>query len=127
MLVHDVALAILDVQMPEMDGFESAELMRGAERTRTIPIIFVTAGAIDSQRHFRGYEMGAVDFLFKPIDPHILRSKAEVFFELYRQRREITFQRDELRGTNARLQHEMAECKRMEQSLRERKNCSAHR
>ena len=79
MLVHDVALAILDVQMPEMDGFELAELMSGAERTRTIPIIFVTAGAIDSQRHFRGYEMGAVDFLFKPIDPHILAARQKCF------------------------------------------------
>ena len=74
LLVHDVALALLDVQMPVMDGFELAELMRGTERTRRIPIIFVTAGGIDSQRLFRGYETGAVDFLFKPIEPHILLS-----------------------------------------------------
>lgn len=89
LLVHDIALAFLDVQMPEMDGFELAELMRGAERTRRVPIIFVTAGATDKQRRFRGYELGAVDFLFKPIDPHVLRSKAEVFFELARQRDEL--------------------------------------
>ena len=77
LLQHDVALAILDVQMPEMDGYELAELMRGTERTRRVPIIFVTAGAADRQRRFRGYETGAVDFLNKPIEPDILRSKAE--------------------------------------------------
>jgi signal transduction histidine kinase len=88
LLVHDVALALLDVQMPEMDGFELAELMRGAERTKHIPIIFVTAGAHDQQRVFKGYETGAVDFLFKPIDPRVLKGKADVFYELYRQRTE---------------------------------------
>lgn len=84
LLVHDVALALLDVQMPEMNGFELAELMRGSARTKHIPIIFVTAGARDPQRVFAGYEAGAVDFLFKPIDPHVLKSKADVFFELHR-------------------------------------------
>ena len=89
LLVHQVALAFLDVQMPGMDGFELAELMRGAERTKHVPIIFVTAGARDQQRVWKGYESGAVDFLFKPIDPHVLKSKADVFFELYRQRHEL--------------------------------------
>ena len=87
LLKHDVALALVDVQMPEMDGFELAELMRGTERTRRVPIIFLTAGSADRQRRFRGYEAGAVDFLQKPLEPDILRSKADVFFELYRQRR----------------------------------------
>ncbi|RYD33157.1 MAG: hybrid sensor histidine kinase/response regulator, partial [Verrucomicrobiaceae bacterium] len=86
LLRHDVALALLDVQMPGMDGFELAELMRGAERTRSVPIIFLTAGAIDQQRRFRGYEAGAVDFIFKPIEPHILQSKTQIFYELARQR-----------------------------------------
>jgi two-component system, sensor histidine kinase and response regulator len=89
LLVHDVALALLDVQMPEMDGFELAELMRGAERTKHVPIIFVTAGARDPLRVFKGYDTGAVDFLFKPIDPHVLKSKADTFFELYRQRQAL--------------------------------------
>ncbi|CAM2807101.1 sensor histidine kinase [Rariglobus hedericola] len=89
LLVHEVALAILDVQMPGMDGFELAELMRGTERTRRVPIIFLTAGAVDMQRRFRGYELGAVDFLFKPIEPHILQSKAGVFFELAKQREHL--------------------------------------
>ena len=86
LLVHDVALALLDVQMPDMDGFELAELLRGSERTRHIPLIFVTAGAREPHRQFRGYESGAVDFIYKPIEPHILKNKADVFFQLYRQR-----------------------------------------
>lgn len=98
LLKHDVALALLDVQMPGMDGFELAELMRGNERTGRVPIIFLTAGNADWQRRFRGYEMGAVDFLHKPIEPDILRSKAEVFFELYVQRQQVARQRDELKS-----------------------------
>jgi two-component system sensor histidine kinase/response regulator len=89
LLVHDVALAFLDVQMPEMDGFELAELMRGSERTRQVPIIFVTAGARDQHRLFQGYESGAVDFLFKPIEPHILQNKADVFFQLHRHKQQL--------------------------------------
>src|ERR1700759_3473248 len=96
LLRHDVALALIDVQMPGLDGFELAELMRGNERPRRVPIIFVTAGSADRQRRFRGYEAGAVDFIYKPIEPDILRSKTEVFFELYRQRQQIATQRDEL-------------------------------
>ncbi len=89
LLVHEVALALLDVQMPEMDGFELAELMRGSERTRHVPLIFVTAGARDQHRLFKGYETGAVDFLYKPIEPHILKNKADVFFQLYRQKQQL--------------------------------------
>jgi len=97
LLGHDVALALLDVQMPGMDGYELAEFMRGAERTRHVPIIFLTAGLADRERRFRGYEAGAVDFLQKPIDADILRSKTRVFFDLYRQRHLIARQRDALR------------------------------
>lgn len=96
LLEHDVGLALVDVQMPGLNGFELAELMRGNERTRRIPIIFITAGTADRQRRFRGYEAGAVDFIQKPIEPDVLRSKADVFFELHRQRQQITAQRDEL-------------------------------
>jgi signal transduction histidine kinase len=85
----DVALALLDVQMPEMNGFELAELIRGSERTRHIPLIFMTAGSRDQNWQFRGYETGAVDFLYKPIDPQVLTSKAGVFFELFRQKRSL--------------------------------------
>ena len=89
LLVHSVALALVDVQMPGMDGFELAELMRGSERTRSVPIIFVTAGASDERRVFKGYESGAVDFLFKPIDPHVLKSKVDVFVDLAEQRQQL--------------------------------------
>jgi response regulator RpfG family c-di-GMP phosphodiesterase len=77
-------------------GFELAEFMRGNERARHIPIIFVTAGTADKQRRFRGYEAGAVDFIQKPIEADILRSKANVFFDLHKQRQQIELQRDEL-------------------------------
>jgi signal transduction histidine kinase len=96
LLVHDIALALLDVQMPGMDGFQLAEFMRGSARTRHIPIIFLTAGSADAQRRFRGYETGAVDFIQKPIEADILRSKANVFFDLHQQHRQILAQRDEL-------------------------------
>jgi signal transduction histidine kinase len=89
LLVHEFALAFLDVQMPDMDGFALAELMRGSDRTRHIPIIFVTAGAREQQRLFKGYESGAVDFIYKPIEPYILKNKADVFFQLHRQRLEL--------------------------------------
>ncbi len=89
LLVHDTALAIIDVQMPEMDGFELAELMRGAERAKYVPIIFVTAGLRDAERRFRGYEAGAVDFLYKPIETDIFKSKVNVFLAIDRQRREL--------------------------------------
>jgi signal transduction histidine kinase len=104
LLQNDVALALVDVQMPGLNGFELAELMRGNERTRRVPIIFVTAGNADTQRRFHGYEAGAVDFIHKPIESDILRSKADVFFELYRQRQQIAVQRDELKARSEALE-----------------------
>ncbi|MEO7057270.1 MAG: hybrid sensor histidine kinase/response regulator [Caldimonas sp.] len=92
LLQHDVALAFLDVQMPEMDGFELAELMRGSERTCHVPIIFLTAGEHDQRRVFKGYDSGAVDFLHKPIEPRVLVNKAEVFFQLHRQKQQLAQQ-----------------------------------
>jgi signal transduction histidine kinase len=86
LLQHDFALAILDVQMPGMNGFELAQLMRGTERTRHIPIIFVTAAGQESNYAFQGYEAGAVDFLYKPLDMDAVRSKVGIFVELYTQR-----------------------------------------
>jgi signal transduction histidine kinase len=89
LLVHEIALALVDVQMPEMDGFELAELMRGSARTRQVPIIFITAAGEEARRIFAGYEAGAVDFLFKPIDERVLRSKCSVFLDLHRGRVEL--------------------------------------
>jgi signal transduction histidine kinase len=100
-LQYEIALAFLDVQMPEMDGFELAELMRGSERSKYIPIIFVTAGTSDSQRVFRGYESGAVDFLLKPLDPHALRHKANTFISLDQQRKQLADQYRRLQESEA--------------------------
>ena len=88
LLEHEFALAILDVQMPGMDGFELAELMRGTERTRHIPIMFVSAAGRELNYAFKGYESGAVDFLYKPLDPDAVRGKVKVFVALDQQRRE---------------------------------------
>jgi len=95
LLVHEFALALVDVQMPEMDGFELAELMRSNDRTRHVPIIFVTAGSHDRQRIFKGYDSGAVDFLYKPIEPAILKNKCQVFFQLFRQKQQLAEQLQE--------------------------------
>jgi signal transduction histidine kinase len=86
LLDHDFALAIVDVQMPGMNGFELAQTMRSTERTKRIPIIFVSAAGRELDYAFHGYETGAVDFLYKPLDPHTVRSKVNVFVELFRQR-----------------------------------------
>ena len=115
MLEYDFALVLLDVQMPEMDGFETAELMRGSERTRYIPIIFVTAISKEKISIFKGYEVGAVDYLFKPIEPLILKSKVRIFIELSRQKRLLEEQAEllelkvkeliDLRNDNSRLEN----------------------
>ena len=89
LLKEDVSLVLLDVQMPGMDGFEVAELMRQRKDTQTIPIIFVTAISKEKKYVFKGYQAGAVDYLFKPLDPLILKSKVNFFLELDRQRREL--------------------------------------
>jgi signal transduction histidine kinase len=87
LLEHEFALAILDVQMPGMNGFELAELMRGTEKTRNIPIVFVTAAGREMNYAFKGYESGAVDFLHKPLDTLAVKSKVSVFVDLYCQRK----------------------------------------
>ena len=87
MFDYEFALVLLDVQMPEMDGFETAEFMKMNSKTRYLPIIFVTAISKEQKCIFKGYEVGAVDYLFKPIEPVILQSKVKVFLELYNQKR----------------------------------------
>ena len=96
LLDHDFALVLLDVQMPDMDGFETAELMRGNKRTRHIPIIFVTANHTESKHIFRGYDSGAVDYLFKPLDAQMLLCKVRIFLEIHRQRQALQAKTREL-------------------------------
>lgn len=100
MLDHHFGLAILDVQMPDMDGFELAELMRGAHKTQSIPIIFVTAASPASGFAFKGYELGAVDFLYKPLDPLIFKSKIKVFIELETQKMLLRQAKDSAENAN---------------------------
>lgn len=85
-LKFDFSLILLDVQMPEMNGYETAELLRGSRKTKLIPIIFVTANSREENNIFKGYKSGAVDYLFKPINPDILLGKVRVFVELGQQK-----------------------------------------
>jgi signal transduction histidine kinase/CheY-like chemotaxis protein len=96
LLEDDFAAILLDVRMPEMDGFETAELIRSRPRSRQIPILFLT-GYRNEEHLFRGYDLGAVDFLFKPIVPEVLRSKVAVFVELSRSNAKLREQADALR------------------------------
>ncbi|HVS32030.1 MAG TPA: ATP-binding protein [Thermoanaerobaculia bacterium] len=96
LLEMDFAVILLDVQMPDMDGFETATLIREREKSRDTPIIFLTALSRSETNVFRGYELGAVDYIFKPFHPEILRSKVNVFVELFRRREAIKRQAQEL-------------------------------
>ncbi|MDQ1922146.1 hybrid sensor histidine kinase/response regulator [Massilia pseudoviolaceinigra] len=114
LLEHDFALAILDVMMPGMDGIELAELMRGTERTRNVPIVFVSAAGRELNYAFKGYETGAVDFLYKPLDIAAVKSKVNVFVALCQQRNEVKRQvaeleesRRELRATQVELERSL--------------------
>jgi CheY-like chemotaxis protein len=92
LLVDDFAVILLDAQMPDMDGFETASHIKRRERTRHVPIIFLTAADRDAQLALRGYAVGAVDYLTKPFDPWVLRAKVSVFVELWAKTRQLTTQ-----------------------------------
>ena len=94
LLVDDFALILLDAQMPEMDGFETARHIKRRERTRHVPIIFLTAADRDAQLALRGYAVGAVDYLAKPFDPWVLRAKVSVFVELWTKTQQLAAQSD---------------------------------
>ena len=117
LLKHDVALVLLDVQMPVMDGYEIARLMRGRERTRSVPIIFVTASDRSEERAYQGYEVGAVDFLYKPISPIILKSKVDVFIQLHRNAAELKALNGALELTSAELRRRVADLQSVNHTL----------
>src|SRR5207237_7435163 len=104
---HHVAVILLDVQMPGMNGFEAAKMIKARERSRFIPIIFLTAISKEEEYVFEGYSVGAVDYLAKPFQPDILRSKVSVFVDLYQKQRQLASQ-----------QHLLAEGQRRELELR---------
>jgi signal transduction histidine kinase len=112
LLEHDFALAIIDVMMPDMDGFELAELMRGTERTRNVPIVFVSAAGKELNHAFKGYETGAVDFLYKPLDIAAVKSKVNVFVALCQQRIEVKRQVEALEQSRKELHATQAELER---------------
>jgi CheY-like chemotaxis protein len=90
LLIDDFAVILMDAQMPEMDGFETATRIKERERTRNVPIIFLTAADHDAQLALRGYAAGAVDYLTKPLDPWVLRAKVTVFADLWTKTRQLT-------------------------------------
>ena len=116
-LNHEFALAILDVQMPGMDGFELASLLRSDRRTRHVPIIFLSAVYFEDTHIFKGYSSGAVDFLAKPFHPEILLSKVRVFLELDAGKAEIVRQKESLEKLVKQLEEEMEARRKAEKEL----------
>lgn len=117
-LDHEFALILLDVNMPDMDGFEVAQLLGEAEQLRETPIIFVTAAYADDLNRLRGYRSGAVDYIAKPINDVILQSKVRVFLELHAARAELQRTMGELAERNQQLIREMAERELVEAKVR---------
>lgn len=117
LLNQDFAVILLDVQMPGMDGFETATLIRQRERSRNTPIIFLTAFSTSDNLMFKGYSLGAVDYLLKPIDPVILNSKVSVFVDLFKKNLEVQHQAAQLAAMNAEL-------KQSEEKFRSLSACS---
>lgn len=119
-LKHDFAVILLDVQMPRLDGYEVAGLIRNRPRSSRVPILFLTAFNKDDMHIFRGYSAGAVDYVFKPIEPLILRSKVDVFVDLYRKTEEIRRQGEEERRLLMENLRVRSEKLKTEQALRRR-------
>jgi len=112
-LDYEFAAVLLDVMMPDMDGFETAELIRGREKSRLTPIIFVTAMFLEDAHAFRGYSVGAVDYIMKPFAPEILRSKVSIFIDLFKKSEQIKRQAEMLRAIQQReFENHLAEARR---------------
>ena len=109
LLVDDIAVIVLDVQMPGLDGFETAAAIKDRERTRDIPIIFLTALSREDEHRMQGYATGAVDYIFKPVDPDLLRAKVGVFVELHLSARKLQEQGEELAARTAELERSNAD------------------
>ncbi|XRQ11435.1 response regulator [Actinomadura welshii] len=122
LLNDDFALILLDVVMPDMDGFETAGHIKSRPRTRDVPIIFLTAGGAAGEQAFRGYAAGAADYLTKPFDPWLLRAKVSVFVDLHRRNLELQRQAKLLRQTLAEGEDGelLPGCERMLSALDER-------
>ena len=117
LLRHEVALVLLNAKMPGMDGYETATLMRSNKAFSAIPIIFITATKEEQPHVFQGYETGAVDYLFEPVDPELLISKVRVFLDLHTQKRKLQIALAENKSVNERLQQEIQVREKMENKL----------
>jgi PleD family two-component response regulator len=115
---HDYTLILMDVQMPDMNGFETASLIYERDKLKHIPIIFITAHNNDEEYMFKGYKMGGVDFIYKPINPELLRFKVSVFAELYRKNHQLLLHERQLKDVNANLQKEIEERRATEEKIR---------
>lgn len=127
LLKQDIALILLDVVMPGMDGFETARLIRENPRLEQVPIIFVTALSTSDLDRLKGYELGAMDYVYAPIVPEVLRAKVSVFLELYRKRKDLQDLNRVLTQTNQALIAEIAERKRVEAALQDERASLAYR
>ncbi len=114
----DFSLILMDVQMPEMNGFETATLIYEREKLKHIPIIFITAHHYGEEQAYEGYKMGGVDYIYKPIDPDLLRYKVSVFAELYRKNYQLMMQERKLISVNRNLQKEVEDRKLSEQKIK---------
>lgn len=114
----DFALILMDVKMPNLNGFETAELIYERERLRQIPIIFITAHSYGEESIFKGYKTGAVDYIYKPINPGLLRAKVSVFIELYRKTYALMLQEQKLVAINKSLENEIKERKISEERVK---------
>ncbi|HTF02405.1 MAG TPA: ATP-binding protein [Bacteroidia bacterium] len=115
----DFALILMDVKMPTLNGFETAALIYEREKLKHIPIIFITANNYGEENIFKGYRSGAVDYIYKPINPELLRAKVSVFVELYEKTRQLTLQEQKLIAINKNLEDEIRERKISELKIRE--------
>src|SRR6478735_4869131 len=115
---HDFSLILMDVQMPDLNGFETATIIYERDKLRDIPIIFITAQNYEEEYVFRGYKMGAVDYIYKPINPDLLRAKVSVFVELYRKNQELLQHQKKLVSANRSLEKEIEERKTSEEKIR---------
>src|SRR6185369_16045264 len=117
LLSTEFAAILLDVQMPTMDGFETAALIRQRPRSQHVPILFVTAISTQDRDRTRGYALGAVDYIFTPIVPEILRAKVMVFAELHRQSQQVSRQAAQLAELNSVLAAHLGEIQHLNQDL----------
>jgi len=115
---HDFSLILMDVQMPDLNGFETATIIYERDKLKTIPIIFITAHDYGEEYIFKGYKMGGVDYIYKPINPELLRVKVAVFVELYRKNQQLLQQEKKLLEVNKSLQKEIEERKITEETIR---------